>query len=246
MKFHHHLLLRRLRAPVMAVGGLALLASLLVPSKAWSHDTAPEFAGFVRVDSPRPRSVVTPDQWEQVLRPADRLGPRPLTPLNAQLLQAARADRWPQVLDLVLKQGADPEATDPRRTAVLVLAAHRGEGDVVRQLLRAGADINRRGDDGFTALGAAAFRGHASLVTQLLKAGANAAEWGITGQSPLHLAALAGHTAVVQRLMVCGVPVDLLNARRETALDVAAQTGQAAVMDQLLAAGADAARAGQR
>ncbi len=246
MMFHHRFFVRRLRTPALALCSAALLAALLVSGRAWSQDTATEFVGFVRAQSPQVRTLVTPDEWERVTRSADRLGPRRLSALNAQLLDAARAGRWALVLELVNKGGADPEATDLRRTSVLVLAAHEGQLEVVRSLLRAGADINRRGDDGFTALGAAAFRCHAHLVTQLMKADADAAAWGVTGQSALHLAALAGHHAVVQRLLSHGVPVDLLNARRETALDVAAQNGQLLVLDQLLAAGADMAAAGQR
>ena len=246
MKFHQQLMVRRLRTPALALCWAALLAALLMSSSAWGLDTASEFLGFARAPAPQARTLVTPDEWERVSRPADRLGPRRLSAADAQLLEAARAGRWAMVLELVNKGGADPEATDLRRTSVLVLAAHESQLEVVRSLLRAGADINRRGDDGFTALAAAAFRGHAHLVTQLLKAGADAAAWTVTGQGALHLAALAGHTAVVQRLLGQGVPVDLLNARRETALDMAAQNGQLFVLDQLLAAGADMAAAGRR
>jgi uncharacterized protein len=244
--FHQRLALRRLKALLIVAGLAGMGVGLLGAHIVSAQELAPEFTGFQRPAPPAARSMVAADEWERINRPADRMGPRPLRPVDRQLLDAARAADWPLVLELLTKQRADPDAMGPRGTHVLVLAARRGEIEVVRELLRRGAVIDRRGDDGNTALGAAAFYGHPHLVAQLMQAGADPAQTSITGQTPMHLAALAGHNAVLQRLLRLGVPVDLLNTRRETALDVAAQNGQVAVMDHLMAAGADMTRAGGR
>jgi hypothetical protein len=241
-------MLRGLRASDRRFPATAALAAACAfgVGVAQAQDIAAEFAAFRRPAAPVLRTAVAPTEWERIARPVDRFGPRPLREVDARMLDAARAGRWPEVLELVARGGADPGATDPRGINILTLAARAGQFEAVRDLLRHGAAIDRRSDDGFTPLGAAALRGHVMLVRQLLKAGADPAQPGITGQTPMHLATLAGQMPVVDAMLRAGVPIDLLNTKQETALELAESTGQLEVMQRLLAAGADASRARRR
>ena len=58
------------------------------------------------------------------------------------------------------------------KTPPLYIAAQRGYGDVVEQLLEAGADVNKASADYGTPLYIAAQQGYEGVVKQLLKAGA--------------------------------------------------------------------------
>jgi len=55
----------------------------------------------------------------------------------------------------------------------LMLAAKRGDGQVVKSLLKKGADANATSEDGWTALMAASEGGHLAIVKRLLKYGAD-------------------------------------------------------------------------
>ncbi len=236
--------LRRVARVLMLAAAVWAVATLR-PSQAQDND--PALSGFVRPPAASPRTgVVTAQQWEAVLRPADRMGPPPLRAADQALLAAVRNTRWREALELVKSGAANPNTRDDVGGHALVLAARQGQDELLRELLRRGADVNRLGEDGFSALGAAAYEGRISTVRLLLRASADPKRLGASGQAPLHLAAQAGQLGALQELLRSHPDVELLNRQRESAIDVAAAAGQQAVMDLLIERGADLARAGQR
>jgi uncharacterized protein len=220
---------------------------------AWAQDDDRALAQFQRPAASAPRGApMQTAQWERALRAPDRLGPPQLREVDAKLLDAARAERWAEVLQLLktAKASANANASElaPGKPSghVLVMASRAGQDDLLRELIKRGAELDRVGDDGFTALGAAAFAGQRSSVRLLLLAGAVPERQGASGQTALHLASLAGQLGVIEEMLRLKVNLETLNRQRETALDVAASAGQQEVMGRLIEAGADANSAGQR
>jgi hypothetical protein len=88
------------------------------------------------------------------------------------LLMASSAGK-PEIIDLLLANGANPNTVDPSGTSPLILAAFGGHTETVVSLLKAGADVNARTSDGTTALIEAARKRHADIVELLLMNDAN-------------------------------------------------------------------------
>lgn len=216
----------------------ALAAALLCPA-APAQDRATEFAPFAHERPAATRGAPpTPAEWERRRRlPAD-FGPPWLGTAEQQLLEAARASRWADVLALLKAGRVNVNIRDARGGGVLALAARDGHDAAVRELLARGADRDHLSHEGFTPLGAAAFYGRRSTLRLLLRAGADPRVFGASGQTPLHLAAMAGHVGLVDELLAGGVDAGLLNRARATALEVAAERGQQDTMRRLMEAAA--------
>lgn len=96
------------------------------------------------------------------------------SPLHMALLNARK-----DVVQLLLRYGADVDADVPEIDTPLQLAAQEGHTELVRLLLQHGADVNRLGPSAHpahprrTALDFAAQRGRLSVVEELLVAGAH-------------------------------------------------------------------------
>ncbi|RSL93587.1 hypothetical protein CEP52_013152 [Fusarium oligoseptatum] len=129
----------------------------------------------------------------------------PIFPRTA--LQAAIENADEKMVDLLLKVGADVNASpgeDSGATA-LQIAAGKGHMDMVKRLLALGADVNAQGAvwKGRTALEAAAEGGRLDMVQFLLEAGAEVSSYegrwrGFGGA--IELAEERGHDAVAQVL----------------------------------------------
>lgn len=112
----------------------------------------------------------------------------------------------PAVLNLLLNEGADPDAAsrNPMRVAPLHSAGANGRPDIsrdmTRALLRAGANPNVQQEGGWTPLHEAAAQGRMEIVELLLAHGADASIASVDGKTPAEKAAEAGHGDVVERL----------------------------------------------
>jgi len=112
----------------------------------------------------------------------------------------------PEVVEVLLESGADPDV--PSRNAMKVTPLHSGAacGDpatalaICRRLLGAGADPDRRQTGGWTPLHQAAARGHVRLVRILLDRNARTDVRSEDGHTPLDLARERGHDRVVELL----------------------------------------------
>jgi ankyrin repeat protein len=121
-------------------------------------------------------------------------------------VQANQAD----IIALLLKSGADPNAANRYGITPLWLAATNGSSSVVQLLLKAGAAASLALPHGETALMAAARTGEPETIRVLLKAGAdpNASE-SSQGETALMWAAAENHADAVRALIAGGADANL-------------------------------------
>jgi uncharacterized protein len=142
-----------------------------------------------------------------------------------------------------LAAAADRNTAEPDGTTPLHRAAHAGDVQQARALLRAGAPPDAANRYGLTPLALAAAGGHAELVTLLVESGARvgAADAALRdGQTTLMLAARAGSAAIVDALVAHGAAPNAAERRTgTTALMWAALDDRAEAIRALVRAGAD-------
>jgi ankyrin repeat protein len=114
-------------------------------------------------------------------------------------------------------------------------AAHDGNADLVRTLLKQHADVNAPQADGMTALHWAVRANDADTVQALLRAGANAKAANRYGITPLSLAATNGNARMIETLIKDGADPNAALPEGETILMTAARTGDEASVRMLLA-----------
>jgi len=106
-----------------------------------------------------------------------------------------------EIVAMLLKRGADVEATDMYGSTALIKAIESGYTDIVTMLLKVGADVNVTDNDGWTALIWASWRGHKESVTMLLEKGANMEVTDYQGNTALMEASEYGHTEIEETLI---------------------------------------------
>jgi ankyrin repeat protein/DNA-binding beta-propeller fold protein YncE len=145
-------------------------------------------------------------------------------------LQLAIDEDLPEIVDVLLKAGADVNELQDGRTP-LMIAAEKGRLAIARRLLAHGADLEIRSDFGQTALYRAVFKRNTKLVTLLLDAGANPDTPSHDGYTPLLCAVVDKSRAIINRLLEAGAdPFPVLKDGR-TAYDLAA--GQSKIAARL-------------
>lgn len=97
---------------------------------------------------------------------------RMLGNLDNKLLESTQKGN-PEVVELLLTAGANPNSIDSGGESPLHLAARNGFPTVASSLLKAGADVNKAGENGWTPLHLAAKQGRSLVVPTLLDAGAD-------------------------------------------------------------------------
>jgi len=170
----------------------------------------------------------------------------------------------PEMVELLIKRGANPNALDSAGSSLIEIALERcltGIADVLLKhvaafdpnaneqlhaaaanarlnvllwLLDQGADINAGNKNGDSALHVAA--GHTEVFTALLARGANAHTRNNCGESVLHAAA-PWHSCL-EMVLPLGLPIDEQNEKGRTALHLAANSGNVDSVKMLLRAGA--------
>ncbi len=146
--------------------------------------------------------------------------------IDAGPLLAASVCGHVEVVDVLLRAGADPDGYDHNDTPPLVGAAAYGHVKVVEQLLAAGATVDA--GTGFTALEEAVVHGHETVVARLLEGGANVDRRDVDGGTALMLAATAGRLPIVRTLVEAGADVNV-TCDGEYALTCAASSGHLSV-----------------
>ena len=125
-----------------------------------------------------------------------------ISKLNDNLLQLCRAvDPNPEILTLLLKVNANPNATAADGMTSLMSASYKGHEQVVGALLEANANPNAPGPYGMTSLIFASQNGHAEVVGELLKAQANPNAAAADGMTSLMAASEHGHNGVVLEIV---------------------------------------------
>ena len=124
------------------------------------------------------------------------------------------------VIQLLLKRGADPNKEGQYGETPLHKVAFRGNKYVLQLLLDSGADPNKADKSGDIPLHLAATEGHKDVVQLLLDRGSNPNAANIFGNTPLHRAAGWFHIDVTQLLLNSGADPKRVNRWRKTPLSV--------------------------
>jgi ankyrin repeat protein len=150
-----------------------------------------------------------------------------------------------EIVELLLKNGANPNTKDWAGLSPLHVAAERGHPSLIRSLVEHGGEVNGEDSGHWTPLSRAANR---AVADALLAQGANL-EWKnrLAGEATLlHSAASRGNAELAEWLVEHGAAVDGRANGEETPLHWAARHGQSEVADSLLRRGADVNAASQR
>lgn len=115
------------------------------------------------------------------------------------LLVAASNSSNPDVLDMLLKCGANIEARDDENESLLIEAAKNKNLPVIEYVLTKGFDLEERDTDGWTPImNAARWNENSDVIVALRKAGADFNAKTASGGNLLHLAALNESEDMVQ------------------------------------------------
>ena len=142
------------------------------------------------------------------------------------LLMRAAQNGHMQIVELLLKRGADINLQNSLGITALSAAACYSRERVVEVLLQHGAELNPQ-DPTWPALAAAARGGKERVVDLLLRRGAEIDRRDKNGGTALMLAACFNRPAVVLRLLRAGADMTLRDAAGRAALQIAKERGHA-------------------
>nr|XP_034184113.1 uncharacterized protein LOC117606144 isoform X1 [Osmia lignaria] len=140
-----------------------------------------------------------------------------------------------EIVDFLLKKGANVNARNDRGGIPLHTAALNGHLEVVNTLILNGADVNARVLHGCTSLHYAIENGHEKIANILLEHGANANVSDKTyNNTPLHYAAMNGHERIVEALLENNANTNITTVEGFTPLHLAVQNGHLEIVTTLL------------
>lgn len=160
---------------------------------------------------------------------------------SGSLLHIASSQPHADIVNTLLRLGADSNVLDANNELPLHVACRLGHLAAVELLLQTTRDID--GPNKFyqlTPLHLACRAGHVEVCRALIGRGARLDSEDRLGHSPLHCATRHGHVAVVQLLLDNGASVHAIERRGYTALHLAAsaETARVSLAATLLSAGA--------
>jgi len=137
----------------------------------------------------------------------------------------------------LLSRGMDPNTTDPKGMSVLMIAARKGQPEIVSLLIAKRANVGQRSPAGDTALLMACLNGNVVVIRSLLDAGGELNP--TKGWTPLQYAAFAGRADAVKLLLNRGAEKDAVAPNGYTPLMLAARNGKFEAAKALLYADPD-------
>ncbi|KAH9477185.1 hypothetical protein JR316_0011104 [Psilocybe cubensis] len=149
-------------------------------------------------------------------------------------LQAACFQGHEQIINILLKHGADVNVQGGYFGNALQAASSGGHEQIVNILLQHNADVNVQGGFYRNALQAASSGGHEQIVNILLKHGAYVnAQGGYYGNA-LQAASFQGHEQIFKILLQCGADVNDQRGEYGNALQAASSGGYEQIVNILL------------
>ena len=124
-------------------------------------------------------------------------------------------------------------------SSVLMMAAAKGNNEIVKMLIDSGADIHSLDSKQDTVLMVASINGHNDIVATLLQSGVNINAKNDKGETALIWSTLAGHTDIVKTLIKYKVDVNIKNNAGLSALVYAVMGKRPDLVKILLDANAD-------
>lgn len=157
-----------------------------------------------------------------------------LTPLN---LACERGQAG--IVDLLLKQGADPYLGDRENSQPIHLAAISGSIECMDLLLAHDVDIDIEDENGMTALLFALSRRQRDMAGYIIDKGADIDHQSIVGWAAIHLAIVTRSDDIARKLMEHGAEVNVFLETGMTPLHSAVSYGNTEIVKLLIQNGAD-------
>jgi ankyrin repeat protein len=137
------------------------------------------------------------------------------------LTLAMRQESWRVVDTLLLAPGIDLNLANRQGETPLMMAAIKGNLELVQKLVERGADINREGWAPLHYAASAGLEHSVAIASYLLEHSAYIDAASPNGSTPLMLAAQYSSEAMVKLLLEEGADVSLRNQQGQTAVDFA-------------------------
>lgn len=157
-------------------------------------------------------------------------------------LDSASVGGHREVLEAIVRHGADVNAGDSGGVTSLFVAAMYDRVRAIDYLVEAGAKVGAQDDRGWTALHAASSEGSTKAIEALLRYGADSRKSDKGDRAPLYLAAERGHGSSVTRLLAAGADPGLRVPSpyyHYSAVDVAAANGHVDALKAFIQHGTD-------
>lgn len=156
---------------------------------------------------------------------------------SAPALHWASWGNHAQIVELLLREGAEVDAIDQVGQTCLDWACRIGAREALVHIIMANPDLNHKGKYGMAPVHWAAKEGHLHALTCLYLANADVNLTGTHNLSPLHWAISTNHTEMARWLLRHGCIVSGLDVKGRSALHWAAVCGQQSLINPLIRAG---------
>ncbi|MEG4458848.1 ankyrin repeat domain-containing protein [Microcoleus sp. N9_A1] len=137
------------------------------------------------------------------------------------LLHNAAKIGFKELVQQLIKDGANVAILDSEKRTPLHLAVDRGSQDIAELLIANGARVNARNANGQTPLYRAIAIGHNEIAALLINNGTDVNNIDGSGTTPLHKAAHYGTVEILKFLIAKGAEINIQDNQRKTPLDIA-------------------------
>ncbi|MEG4404945.1 ankyrin repeat domain-containing protein [Microcoleus sp. MON2_D5] len=137
------------------------------------------------------------------------------------LLHNAAKIGFKELVQQLIKDGANVAILDSEKRTPLHLAVDRGSQDIAELLIANGARVNARNANGQTPLYRAIAIGHNEISALLINNGTDVNNIDGSGTTPLHKAAHYGTVEILKLLIAKGAEINIQDNQTKTPLDIA-------------------------